>query len=149
LAFCTNCGKEISDKATFCSNCGATVGSNSDSQIIIVTIPTIPGYRITKVLGIASAITPRTRGIGGKFVAGIQSVLGGEVTAFTSELEKTRMDTVKRLRGKAKSMGGNAIVSLDMETTNLGLQAGIVAITATGTVVIADPIEESEKSGTE
>jgi len=58
--------------------------------IIVVTTPTVPGYEIVKVLGAVSGLTVRTRGVGGKFVAAVEGVFGGEVTAYTSECEKAR-----------------------------------------------------------
>jgi len=87
---CPNCGKEIVEGAAFCPHCGAAVSSGQG--FIIVTTPAIPGYRITKVLGVVTGLSPRTRGVLGKFVAGIQSMVGGEVTSFTSELEKARIE---------------------------------------------------------
>ncbi|MCP8311235.1 MAG: heavy metal-binding domain-containing protein [Candidatus Methylarchaceae archaeon HK01M] len=50
----------------------------------MVTTPSVPGYRITKVLGVVTGLTPRTRGVGGKFIAGIQSAFGGDVSAYTT-----------------------------------------------------------------
>lgn len=108
------------------------------TDFIIVTTPTIPGFKITKVIGVVTGITPRTRGVGGKIIAGFQSVFGGEITAFTTELEKARVETMVRIKEKATSMGANAVVGLDIETTDLGLQAGVVAISATGTAVVVE-----------
>jgi uncharacterized protein YbjQ (UPF0145 family) len=51
-------------------------------------MPTIPGYRVKRVIGIVSGITPRTRGILGRFIAGIESMIGGEVTAFSLRLRR-------------------------------------------------------------
>ena len=134
---CRNCGKEIAEGAAFCANCGAA--TSTGQAFIAVTTPTLPGYRITKVLGVVTGLSPRTRGILGKFVAGIQSMVGGEVSSFTSELEKARMEAIERVRQKAVAMGANAIVGLDMETSDIGLQAGVTVISATGTAVIAEP----------
>ncbi len=142
MVYCSNCGKENAKGAVVCKSCGASVEPSSDSKFLIVTTPSVAGHKITKVFGIVSAITPRTRGVGGKIIAGFQSAFGGEVTAFTSELEKARVETINRLREKAKNMGANAVVGLDMETTDLGLQAGVVAISATGTAVIIKPTED-------
>lgn len=86
-----------------------------------------------------TGLSPRTRGVLGKFVAAIESMVGGEVTSFTSELEKARMEAIDRVRQKAAAMGANAIVGLDMETSDIGLQAGVTVISATGTAVIAEP----------
>jgi uncharacterized protein YbjQ (UPF0145 family) len=134
---CRNCGKEIVEGNAFCPNCGASTGQGR--SFIIVTTPTIPGYRITKVIGVVTGLSPRTRGVLGKFVAGIQSMVGGEVTSFTTELEKARMEAVDRVRQKAAATGANAIVGLDLETSDLGLQAGVTVISATGTAVIVEP----------
>ena len=105
---------------------------------MIVTTPTVPGYRITRVMGVVTGLTPRTRGILGKFVAGFESMFGGEVTAFTSELEKARLDAIRRVRSKAMNLGANAVVGLDLETSDLGLQLGVVVISATGTAVVIE-----------
>ena len=84
-------------------------------------------------------MTPRTRGVLGKFIAGIESMLGGEVTAFTSEAEKARWEAINRAKIKAVEMGANAIIGLDIETSDLGLQSGIVLFSAAGTAAILEP----------
>jgi uncharacterized protein YbjQ (UPF0145 family) len=104
---------------------------------IMVTTPNVPGYHIKKVLGVVTGLTPRTRGVGGKFVAGIQSILGGEVSAFTSELEKARIEAMERAKDNARRMGANAIVGLDIETSEVF--EGVVVISVTGTAVIIEP----------
>jgi uncharacterized protein YbjQ (UPF0145 family) len=96
----------------------------------------VPGYRVTKVLGVVTGLTARTRGVGGQFVAGIQSLVGGEVSAFTSEIEKARGEAIQRIVAKAQSLGANAIIGLDMETS--GILQGTVLISATGTAVVIE-----------
>jgi len=143
MPFCAKCGAEIPEGAKFCQKCGAPVEGKAPSaptlpkEFIIVTTPTVPGYRIKKVLGVVTGLTPRTRGVGGKIVAGIQSMLGGEVTAFTYEIEKARTEAMNRAIEKARDMGANAIVGLDVETSDV-LQS-LVLISATGTAVIVEP----------
>lgn len=134
---CPVCGNEVSEEDRFCSKCGATV-SKEAAGFIIVTTPTIQGYRIMKVLGVVTGLTPRTRGFLGQFVGGLQSVFGGEITAFTSELEKARVEAMERVRSKAIQIGANAIVGLDIETSDMGFQTGVVVISATGTAVIVE-----------
>jgi uncharacterized protein YbjQ (UPF0145 family) len=135
---CALCGSEIPEDAKFCSKCGESVDEEASTGFMIVTTPTVPGYRITKVMGVVTGLTPRTRGILGKFVAGFESMFGGEVTAFTSELEKARLDAIRRVRSKAMDLGANAVVGLDLETSDLGLQLGVVVISATGTAVVIE-----------
>lgn len=138
---CPNCGFELSEGAKFCSYCGAAMSPEAVS-FLIATTPTIPGYKIKKVIGVVTGLTPRTRGVLGKIIAGIESMFGGEVRAFTMELEKARIEAIERVRTKAIERGANAIVGLDMETSDLGLQQGIVVISATGTAVIVEPEKE-------
>jgi len=106
---------------------------------MMVTTPTIAGYKIKRVIGIVTGLTPRTRGILGKFIAGFESMIGGEVTAFTSEVEKARWEAIERAKSRAIALGANAVIGLDVETSDLGLQSGIVLFSATGTAVIIEP----------
>jgi uncharacterized protein YbjQ (UPF0145 family) len=137
MVYCSKCGTQNPDTNTVCSNCGASLSSTS--QFLIVTTPTIAGYKINKVLGLVTGLTPRTRGIFGKFIAGFESMVGGEVTAFTSEMEKARWEAIDRVKARAISIGANAIIGLDVETSDLGLQNGIVLFSATGTAVVIEP----------
>ncbi len=66
-------------------------------------------------------------------------MLGGEVTAFTSEVEKARWEAINRAKSKAIDLGANAIIGMDIETSDLGLQSGIVLFSATGTAVVIEP----------
>jgi uncharacterized protein YbjQ (UPF0145 family) len=113
----------------------------SEKQVIVVTTPTVPGYQIVKVLGTVHGITVRTRGVGGKIVAGIEGIFGGEVTSYTSECEKARKDSLKRLVENASKMGANAIVGADFETSDI-LQGTATLFSAYGTAVIVEPIKK-------
>lgn len=137
---CPLCETEVDENARFCPKCGASLSLVSD--FIISTTPSIPGYRIKKVLGVVTGISPRTRGMLGRFIAGFETMFGGEVRAFTSEIEKARFEAIERMKAKAMSLGANAIVGVDLETSDLGLGAGIVLISATGTAVIIEPEQQ-------
>ncbi len=104
--------------------------------MIVVTTPTIPGYRIVEVKGIVTGIAPRTRGVGGKILASLESLFGGEISAFTSEMEKAREEAINRMISKAKELGANAIVGVDIETSEIF--QGVVLVSATGTAVVAE-----------
>ncbi len=137
MPYCTKCGAEIPEGVKFCTRCGAAIGASATvSGFPIVTTPTIAGYRVNKILGVVTGVTARTRGVGGKFVAGIQSIVGGEVSAFTTEIEKARAEAIDRLKQRAMEMGANAIIGLDMESSDL---LSVIVISATGTAVIVEP----------
>jgi len=139
--YCPKCGKKSPANENFCSSCGASFAESGRAQVIVVTTPTVPGYRIVKVLGAVHGITVRTRGVGGKIVAGIEGIFGGEVTSYTSEAEKARRDSLERLIEKATRMGANAIVGADFETSDI-LQGTATLFSAYGTAVIVKPIKK-------
>lgn len=134
---CPACDTEVNEGARFCPRCGASL--ENVKNIMVSTTPAIPGYRIRKVIGIVTGLSPRTRGMLGRFIAGIETMFGGEIRAFTTEIEKARMEALERMKAKAAALGANAVVGVDLETSDLGLGAGIIVITATGTAVIVEP----------
>lgn len=103
------------------------------TELLIMNTPLPDEYKIVKVLGVVTGLTARTRGIGGKFIAGIEGMVGGEVSAFTSEMEKARFEAIERLKQKALALGANAVVGLDIETTEVYM--GTVLVSATGTAL--------------
>jgi uncharacterized protein YbjQ (UPF0145 family) len=136
---CPRCGNPNVDGASYCTKCGTQLREQtSQSQFLIVTTPTIAGYRIKKVYGVVTGLTPRTRSIMGQWIASWESMLGGEVTAFTSEVEKARWEAIERAKARAIALGANAIVGLDVETSDMGVQNGILLFSATGTAVVIE-----------
>lgn len=111
------------------------MSSISKGDFKVVTTPTVPGYKITKVIGLVNGLSPRTRGVGGVIVGALQSIGGGEISAFTSEIEKARAEAITRAIQQARGNGANAIVGLDLETSNVG-ERFITLISATGTAVV-------------
>jgi len=106
-------------------------------NVIVTTTPYVPGCRITKVLGIVYGTSVRTRGLGGRFIAGLEAIMGGRGMAYLKELEKAREEALEELRSRAYSMGANAVVSVDFETNEI--LEGFIVITAFGTAVIIEP----------
>jgi len=139
--YCPKCGNSSPADAQYCSSCGATFAATAQSEIIVVTTPTITGYEIVKVLGTVHGITVRTRGIGGKFIAGIEGMFGGEVTSYSSEAEKARRESMDRLIENARSVGANAVVRTDFETSDI-LRGTATIFSAYGTAVIIKPLKK-------
>ncbi|NIP67418.1 heavy metal-binding domain-containing protein [Candidatus Bathyarchaeota archaeon] len=109
-----------------------------EESVMVVTTPIVPGYEVTRVLGPVHGITVRTRGVGGKIVAGIEGVFGGEVTSYTSECEKARTESLNRLIENTKKMGGNAVIGADFETSDI-LNGTATIFSAWGTAVTVKP----------
>jgi uncharacterized protein YbjQ (UPF0145 family) len=142
--FCPKCGSKVPADAAYCPSCGATlnVQSTLQTQMMVVTTPTLPGYNVVKVLGVVTGLTVRTRGVGGKFVAGIEGMFGGEVTSYSSEAEKARRESLQRLVDKAKAVGANAVIGADFETSDI-LQGTATLFSAYGTAVIVKPAKDA------
>lgn len=149
--YCPKCGKKVPADALFCPECGASLNVQShesnvqsppQTHMMVVTTPTLPGYRVVKVLGVVTGLTVRTRGVGGKFVAGIEGMFGGEVTSYSSEAEKARRESLQRLIDVATKMGANAIIATDFETSDI-LQGMATLFSAYGTAVVVEPSKDA------
>jgi uncharacterized protein YbjQ (UPF0145 family) len=142
--YCPKCGKKAPAEAVFCPDCGASINVQPVQQthMMVVTTPTLPGYRVVKVLGVVHGLTVRTRGVGGKFVAGIEGMFGGEVTTYSSEAEKARRESLQRLIETATKMGANAVIAADFETSDI-LQGMATLFSAYGTAVVVEPAKSS------
>jgi uncharacterized protein YbjQ (UPF0145 family) len=115
----------------------------TEKEMMVVTTPTLPGYEIVRVLGEVHGLTVRTRGVGGKIIAGIEGIFGGEVTSYSSECEKARKESLDRLVENAKRMGANAVISADFETSDI-LQGTATVFASYGTAVIVKLAEKKE-----
>jgi len=139
---CQKCGTSVTADVQYCPNCGASFAvAPTKSELMVVTTSSIPGYEIVKALGIVHGMTVRTRGVGGKIMAGIEGMFGGEVTSYSSEAEKARKESMERLIENAKSAGATAIVRTDFETSDI-LNGTATIFSAYGTAVIMRPIKK-------
>ena len=58
--------------------------------MLVVTTEKLAGYRTAKVLGQCFGVVVRSRGLGGNIVAGLRSIVGGEIKEYTQLLEEAR-----------------------------------------------------------
>lgn len=108
------------------------------NEALITTTNEIAGYKITKNLGLVRGIVVRSRSIVGNIGAGIQSLLGGNITLYTELCEKARHDSYLIMIDHASQLGANAIVTVRYDTTELG--AGISEVLCYGTAVTVEAV---------
>ena len=96
----------------------------------------IAGYNTVKNLGVARGIIVRSRSLVGSSGAGLQSLVGGNITLFTALSEKSRQHAFDLLLEHASELGANAVVGLRYDATELG--AGITEVLAYGTAVVVE-----------
>ncbi len=104
--------------------------------MIITTTENITGYRITKSLGQVFGLVVRSRGLAGNVMAGLRSIVGGEITEYTQMLEDARRHAVDRMVANAQAMGANAVTMMRFDSSELGQTMS--EIVAYGTAVIAE-----------
>jgi len=81
-------------------------------------------------------VVVRSRGLGGNFMAGMRSIVGGEIHEYTAMLEDARKQAIDRLVKNANAMGANAIVMMRFDSSEIGQYMSEVV--AYGTAVIAE-----------
>jgi uncharacterized protein YbjQ (UPF0145 family) len=105
--------------------------------MLVTTTENIPGMRRTKTLGQVFGVVVRSRGLGGNIVAGLRSIVGGEIHEYTQLLEETRRQAIDRLVRNATTMGANAVVMMRFDSSEIGQYMS--EIVAYGTAVVIEP----------
>ena len=88
--------------------------------MLITTMNDIPGYTIEEVFGEVFGLTVRSRNIGSQFGAGLKSIFGGELKGMTKALADSRQQVIDRMVAEAEAKGGNAIVGMRFDTSEMG-----------------------------
>src|SRR5579862_5372099 len=80
----------------------------------------VPGYEIEEVLGEVFGLTVRSRNIGSQIGAGLKSLVGGELKGMTKVLASSRQAVIDRMVEEAEAKGGNAVVAMRFDTSEMG-----------------------------
>jgi len=140
MPFCSRCGREMPANATTCPNCGAAAGQGAmpgeysvDRSMMLSTTHDVPGRKISRALGIVFGSTVRTRGMGGRFLAGIEGIVGGKAESYIVEMDKARNEALFNMTERARALGADAIIGIDLDISEV--LEGYIMVTATGTAV--------------
>ena len=88
--------------------------------MLITTTPDLPGYEVQEVLGEVFGLTVRSRNLGSQFGAGLKSMFGGELKGMTKALVDSREQVIERMVAEAEAKGGNAILAMRFDTSEMG-----------------------------
>jgi uncharacterized protein YbjQ (UPF0145 family) len=105
---------------------------------MVTTALELPGYRVVRNFGIVRGIVVRSRSVIGNLGAALQTIVGGNITIFTSLCEKTREDAYELLLQHAAEHGANAVISMRYDATEV--MQGVAEVLAYGTAVQAERI---------
>ena len=101
---------------------------------MVTTAFELPGFTIVRSLGVVRGITVRSRSIVGNFFGGLQTLLGGNITIYTSLCEQAREETYQEMVRHARQLGASGIVGMRYDATEL--MAGLTEVLCYGTAVI-------------
>jgi uncharacterized protein YbjQ (UPF0145 family) len=105
---------------------------------MVTTAFELPNFRVTQNLGIVRGIVVRSRNIFVTIGASLQTIVGGNITAWTKLCEQTRADAFEIMLQHATEIGANAVVGARYDTTELS--TGVTEVLAYGTAVIVEPL---------
>ena len=88
--------------------------------MIVTTMNDIPGYDVEEVFGEVFGLTVRSRNIGSQIGASLKSILGGELKGMTTALVDSREQVMQRMSDEAEKKGGNAIIAMRFDTSEMG-----------------------------
>jgi uncharacterized protein YbjQ (UPF0145 family) len=103
----------------------------------VTTAFELPGYRVTRNLGIVRGIVVRSRSFVGTIGAGLQTIVGGNISIFSNLCEQTRGDAFELMLQHAGQLGANAVVGMRYDATEI--MQGVTEVLAYGTAVQVEP----------
>ena len=107
-----------------------------EDLMIVVTTEGVTNFRIVETKGQVFGVVVRSRGLGGNIMAGLRSLGGGEITEYTQLLEEARRHAIDRMVQNATTMGANAIVRMQFDSSEIGQTMS--EIVAYGTAVVIE-----------
>jgi uncharacterized protein YbjQ (UPF0145 family) len=107
--------------------------------MIIATTENVAGHRVKQTLGQVFGLVVRSRGLGGNIVAGLRSIVGGEIVEYTQMLEDARRHATDRMVANAQAMGANGIVMMRFDSSELGTTMSEIVAYGTAVILEATP----------
>lgn len=107
--------------------------------MIITTTPHVDGHRITRYCGVVAGEAILGANLFKDLFAGIRDLVGGRSATYERELQRAREIALKELEERARDMGANAVVGVDLDYEVLGQGNGMLMVSASGTAVVIEP----------
>ena len=112
------------------------MASSAMTHNMVTTAFTLDGYRVTRNLGLVRGIVVRSRSIFGTIGAGLQTIIGGNITLLTELCEKTRNEAFERMIQHATELGANAVIGVRYDATEV--MQGVTEVLCYGTAVAVE-----------
>ncbi|MGB7763263.1 MAG: YbjQ family protein [Bryobacteraceae bacterium] len=105
----------------------------------VTTAFELPGCRIKRNFGVVRGIVVRSRSIFGTIGAGLQTIVGGNITIFSNLCEQTRNQAFDLMLEHAGQLGANAVIAVRYDATEV--MQGVTEVLAYGTAVEVEPLQ--------
>jgi uncharacterized protein YbjQ (UPF0145 family) len=115
----------------------STASGRMVAHNMVTTQFELDGFRVVRTLGVVRGIVVRSRSILGTIGAGLQTIVGGNITLLTNLCEKTRAEAFDIMLQHAAELGGNAVVGARYDATEV--MQGVTEVLAYGTAVYVEP----------
>jgi len=106
--------------------------------MMVTTSQELPGYRIVRNYGIVRGIIVRSRSLLGSIGAGLQTIIGGNITILTELCENAREEAYELMMQHAAEHGANAVIAMRYDATEI--MQGVTEVLAYGTAVQVERI---------
>lgn len=103
--------------------------------MIITTTPTIEGRNISEYKGVVFGEVISGVNFIKDFTAGLSNFFGGRSGTYEDELIQARENAMREMEDRARQLGADAIVGVDIDYEVLGTDNGMLMVTASGTAV--------------
>jgi uncharacterized protein YbjQ (UPF0145 family) len=107
---------------------------------MVTTAFDLDGYRIVRSLGVVRGIVVRSRSIFGTLGAGLQTLVGGNITLFSKLCEQTRGHAFDLMLEHAAALGANAVIGMRYDATEI--MNGVTEVLAYGTAVVVEKLKD-------
>ncbi|HMG06054.1 MAG TPA: YbjQ family protein [Chthoniobacterales bacterium] len=108
------------------------------NSAMTTTTFTLDGYRVVKTFGVVRGIIVRSRSIFGTIGAGLQTLVGGNISILTDLCERTRQDALAQMLEHARALGANGVIGLRYDATEI--MQGVTEVLCYGTAVLVEPV---------
>ena len=105
------------------------------SDMILTTTPYIEGRKVQDYLGIVSGETIIGANVFRDFFASIRDIVGGRAASYEKVLREAKDRALQELEEKARAMGANAVIGIDLDYETVGERGSMLMVTASGTAV--------------
>ena len=100
--------------------------------MLLITLNYVPGKEI-EALGIVKGTTVQTKNFGKDFMAGMKTLVGGELTSYTEMLTEARQIATKRMVDEAEALGADAVINVRYSSASM--MQGAAEVVVYGTAV--------------